>query len=172
MRGLPLRRRRRTATACFTANRAPPRPSSALTATARSKTRRRSSPGNGGLWNGTGHECDLRAGNTPSGPRFFWQGNKLFQRSMMSPDLIWEVPQTIDTIDPNRRITTRSPPTQKRCVATAQLGATCRSRKIARATSRTTIKHLLRDLPHVVGDFVFRLPFADEGEPARAAQQI
>jgi hypothetical protein len=58
--------------------------------------------GSGGLWNGTQvTNVDLRAGNTPSGPRFFWQGNKLFQRSMMSPDLIWEVPQTIDTIDPN-----------------------------------------------------------------------
>jgi hypothetical protein len=58
--------------------------------------------GNGGLWNGTQvTNVDLRAGNTPAGPRFFWQGNKLFQRSMMSPDLIWEVPQTIDTIDPN-----------------------------------------------------------------------
>jgi hypothetical protein len=58
--------------------------------------------GNGGFWNGTQvTNVDLRAGNTPSGPRFFWQGNKLFQRSMMSPDLIWEVPQTIDTIDPN-----------------------------------------------------------------------
>jgi len=57
--------------------------------------------GNGGIWNGTQvTNVDLRAGNTPSGPRFFWQENKLFQRSMMSPDLIWEVPQTIDTIDP------------------------------------------------------------------------
>jgi hypothetical protein len=57
--------------------------------------------GNGGIWNGTQvTNVDLRAGNTPSGPRFFWQGNKLFQRSMMSPDLIWEVPQTMDTIDP------------------------------------------------------------------------
>ncbi len=50
---------------------------------------------------GNGGKIDLRAGNTPSGPRFYWQGNKLFQRSMMSPDMVWEVPQTIDTIDPN-----------------------------------------------------------------------
>ena len=57
--------------------------------------------GNGGLWNGTQvTNVDLRAGNTPWGPRFFWQGKKLFQRSMMSPDLVWEIPQTIDTIDP------------------------------------------------------------------------
>jgi hypothetical protein len=50
---------------------------------------------------GNGGKIDLRAGNTPWGPRFFWQGNKLFQRSTMAPDLIWEIPQTIDTIDPN-----------------------------------------------------------------------
>jgi len=49
---------------------------------------------------GNGGKMDLRAGNTPSGPRFYWSGEKLFQRSMMSPDLVWEVPQTLDTIDP------------------------------------------------------------------------
>ncbi len=52
------------------------------------------------MTSGNGGKIDLRAGNTPSGPRFYWQGNKLFQRSMMSPDMVWEVPQTIDTIDP------------------------------------------------------------------------
>jgi hypothetical protein len=57
--------------------------------------------GNGGIWTGTNIAgVDLRANNTAYGPRFFWQGNKLFQRSSMAPDLIWEVPQTIDTIDP------------------------------------------------------------------------
>jgi hypothetical protein len=57
--------------------------------------------GNGGLWTGSQiTNVDLRADNTAYGPRFFWQGNKLFQRSSMAPDLIWEVPQTIDTIDP------------------------------------------------------------------------
>ena len=58
--------------------------------------------GNGGLWTGTNIAgVDLRANNTAYGPRFYWQGNKLFQRSSMAPDLIWEVPQTMDTIDPN-----------------------------------------------------------------------
>jgi hypothetical protein len=58
--------------------------------------------GNGGIWTGTNIAgVDLRANNTAYGPRFFWQGNKLFQRSSMSPDLIWEVPQTMDTIDPS-----------------------------------------------------------------------
>ena len=49
---------------------------------------------------GNGGQIDLRADNTPSGPRFFWQGDKLFQRSTMTPDLMWEIPQTIDTVDP------------------------------------------------------------------------
>jgi hypothetical protein len=57
--------------------------------------------GNGGLWTGTNiAHVDLGADNTAYGPRFFWRGNKLFQRSSMAPDLIWEVPQTVDTIDP------------------------------------------------------------------------
>ncbi len=57
--------------------------------------------GNGGVFTGTNIAgVDLRANNTAYGPRFFWQGKKLFQRSSMSADMIWEVPQTIDTIDP------------------------------------------------------------------------
>ncbi len=57
--------------------------------------------GNGGLWNGsTVANVDLRADNTPWGPRFFRIGTKLYQRSEMTPDLVWEIPQTIDTIDP------------------------------------------------------------------------
>ena len=57
--------------------------------------------GNGGIWTGSNiANVDLRANNTAYGPRFFWQGNKLFQRSSMAPDMIWEVPQTMDTIDP------------------------------------------------------------------------
>ena len=52
------------------------------------------------LTSGNGGKIDLRADNTAWGPRFFWQGKKLFQRSTMAPDLVWEVPQTVDTIDP------------------------------------------------------------------------
>lgn len=43
---------------------------------------------------------DLSAGSTPFGPRFRWIGKKLYQQSMMDRALLWEVPQTIDTIDP------------------------------------------------------------------------
>src|SRR6185312_1601136 len=49
---------------------------------------------------GNGGQIDLNQSSTAWGPRFVWEGNKLFQRSMMSPDVRWEVPQTIDTIDP------------------------------------------------------------------------
>ncbi len=42
----------------------------------------------------------LNNSNTPWGPRFSWEGTKLFQQSTMSPDTRWEIPQTIDTIDP------------------------------------------------------------------------
>ena len=49
---------------------------------------------------GNGGQIDLRESNTPWGPRFAWAGNKLYQRSTMTPDLRWEVPQTIDTLDP------------------------------------------------------------------------
>ncbi len=49
---------------------------------------------------GNGGQIDLRESNTPWGPRFVWTGNRLYQRSTMTPDLRWEVPQTIDTLDP------------------------------------------------------------------------
>jgi hypothetical protein len=49
---------------------------------------------------GNGGQIDLNQSSTSWGPRFIWEGKKLFQRSMMSPDVRWEVPQTIDTIDP------------------------------------------------------------------------
>jgi hypothetical protein len=42
----------------------------------------------------------LNNSNTPWGPRFTWEGSKLWQQSTMSPDVRWEVPQTMDTIDP------------------------------------------------------------------------
>jgi hypothetical protein len=42
----------------------------------------------------------LNGSNTPWGPRFVWEGAKLYQQSIMSPDTRWEVPQTIDTVDP------------------------------------------------------------------------
>ena len=57
--------------------------------------------GNGGrLVNGQVIPDDLALGTTPWGPRFYWQGKKLFQRSMMQADQVWEVPQTRDTVDP------------------------------------------------------------------------
>jgi hypothetical protein len=57
--------------------------------------------GNGGAFvAGTVQPVDLAQGNTPWGARFYWVGRRLFQRSMMAPGVTWEVPQTIDTINP------------------------------------------------------------------------
>jgi hypothetical protein len=53
------------------------------------------------ITSGNGGQVDLlHTSNTPFGPRFAWEGNKLWQQSSMSPDVRWEIPQTIDTIDP------------------------------------------------------------------------
>ena len=50
---------------------------------------------------GNGGKIDLlNTSNTPFGPRFAWEGNKLWQQSSMSPEIRWEIPQTIDTVDP------------------------------------------------------------------------
>ncbi len=50
---------------------------------------------------GNGGQVDLlNTSNTPFGPRFMWQGTQLIQQSTMSPDIRWEIPQTIDTVDP------------------------------------------------------------------------
>jgi len=43
---------------------------------------------------------DLKNSATAWGPRFFWKGNALYQQSAMSPDIKWEIPQTIDVINP------------------------------------------------------------------------
>ncbi|HND63101.1 MAG TPA: hypothetical protein PLB90_16600, partial [Opitutaceae bacterium] len=58
--------------------------------------------GNGGrLVDGQVLPNDLAAGSTPWGPRFYWQGTRLYQRSMMQADRVWEVPQTRDVVDPS-----------------------------------------------------------------------
>ncbi len=48
---------------------------------------------------------DLRESNTPFGPRFTWSadGKSLIQQSSMDRNLKWEVPQTLDTVDPDSR---------------------------------------------------------------------
>jgi len=45
---------------------------------------------------------NLSESNTPFGPRFRWSadGKKLFQQSAMEKDLVWEIPQTLDTLTP------------------------------------------------------------------------
>jgi hypothetical protein len=52
------------------------------------------------ITSGNAGQVDLRNSNTSWGPRFAWKGTALYQQSSMSPDVRWEIPQTIDTIDP------------------------------------------------------------------------
>ena len=52
------------------------------------------------ITSGNAGQVDLRNSNTSWGPRFTWEGTSLYQQSSMSPDVRWEIPQTIDTIDP------------------------------------------------------------------------
>ncbi len=59
--------------------------------------------GAGGRWDTAQKKItpvDLSESSTPWKPRFEWEGTKLFQNSTMSPDIRWEVPQTVDIIDP------------------------------------------------------------------------
>ena len=49
---------------------------------------------------GNGGQIDLNQSSTPWGPRFVWEKKKLFQYSTMAPGARWEIPQTLDTIDP------------------------------------------------------------------------
>ncbi len=52
------------------------------------------------ITSGNGGKVDLMDTTTPWGPRFRWDGDKLYQRSSMDPKLIWEMPQTLDTVTP------------------------------------------------------------------------
>ena len=49
---------------------------------------------------GNAGQVDLRNSNTSFGPRFIWEGTILYQQSSMAPDVRWEIPQTVDVIDP------------------------------------------------------------------------
>ena len=50
--------------------------------------------------NGKVVPVNLNESATAWGPRFFWQGTALYQQSSLSPDVKWEIPQTVDVIDP------------------------------------------------------------------------
>jgi len=49
---------------------------------------------------GNAGKIDLSQSSTSWGARFVWEGKKLYQRSALSPDVRWEVPQTKDAVDP------------------------------------------------------------------------
>jgi hypothetical protein len=50
-------------------------------------------------------KIDLRESTTPFGPRFWWSadGKTLYQQSTMEKDMVWEIPQTIDTVNPKSK---------------------------------------------------------------------
>lgn len=50
---------------------------------------------------GNGGRVDLRESNTAWGPRFEWRGVRLIQHSSLDRLREWEIPQTLDTIDPS-----------------------------------------------------------------------
>jgi hypothetical protein len=52
------------------------------------------------ITSGNAGPVNLLKSVTPWGPRFQWIGNKLIQYSSMRPDQQWEIPQTVDVIDP------------------------------------------------------------------------
>ena len=59
--------------------------------------------GAGGKWDGKSRKTepvDLTKTVTSWKPRFEWEGERLFQNSVMSPDVRWEVPQTKDIVNP------------------------------------------------------------------------
>jgi hypothetical protein len=43
----------------------------------------------------------LKESNTAGGPRFFWEGKRLYQRSSLDKERVWEIPQTVDVINPD-----------------------------------------------------------------------
>ena len=43
---------------------------------------------------------NLAEQSTMWGPRFIWKGTELYQQSALDPNVQWNIPQTIDTIDP------------------------------------------------------------------------
>src|SRR5437762_489257 len=55
------------------------------------------------ITSGKGGQIDLAKTSTPFGPRFLWHGKTLFQQSMLSAERRWEIPQTLDTIDPDSK---------------------------------------------------------------------
>lgn len=55
------------------------------------------------ITSGNGGQIDLGQTSTPWGPRFQREGTRLFQSSMLQPERRWEIPQTVDTIDPKSR---------------------------------------------------------------------
>ena len=89
---------------------------------------------------GNGGKIDLNQSAAPWGPRFVWEGKKLYQYSTMSPGVRWEIPQTMDTVDPtSSHYNAKSAPTPKRSSDAMEWnwGDVLARRRNARASSRS-----------------------------------
>jgi hypothetical protein len=91
---------------------------------------------------------------------------------MMSPDLIWEVPQTMDTIDPRSSHYNAKSAYAKTLRRDGKVWGDVPPKSDCPRDLAHDNGNISCQICHIVGDRVFRLPFADEGEPACAAQQI
>src|SRR5258708_3581100 len=70
--------------------------------------------------------------------RFEWQGDRLYQRSMMDPDLKWEVVQTVDTITPGQPHYSKQSPSPKPRRTAGTGAAPAAADKLAHANSSMT----------------------------------
>ncbi|HYT66752.1 MAG TPA: hypothetical protein VEL51_10055 [Vicinamibacterales bacterium] len=70
--------------------------------------------------------------------RFAWEGDRLYQRSMMDPNLKWEVVQTVDTITPGRPHYSEQSRYAKTIRKDGTWGAATANDKLAHATSSMT----------------------------------
>ena len=107
------------------------------------------------ITSGNGGRIDLRESNTPYGARFYWDGSKLYQRSTMTPDLRWEIPQTMDTIDPQSPHYNAKSAYAKTLRRDGRRGVTFPNQQTANASRARQFQHLLPGLPLFLGDELF-----------------
>ena len=96
--------------------------------------------------------------------RFSWEGDRLYQRSMMYPDMKWEVVQTEDTITPGRPHYSEQSRYAKTIQKNGTWGAAAPGDTLAHDNSVDDVLHL----PHVMDAHVLRLPSLDGRQPQDA----
>ena len=143
---------------------------------------------------GNGGKVNLMDGGTPWGPRFVWEDvtapaivqvngqpvqqyitrKVLYQYSNMDQNKRWEVPQTIDTVDPSSPLYNAKSAYAKTLARDGTSWGTVPGdpgERLTKVGPQQREDHL-PGLPFELGDELLRLPPADEGERAHAAQQV